>query len=318
VTLVDPDTYESRNLWIQDITPGAIGRSKAWVQARRLQRINPQLRVEAIALAVEDVPLGRLRCDLILACLDSRRARQTVNEVAWRLGIPWIDAGVLGAQMLARVNVYEPAPDNPCLECAWSQADYEAIEQEYPCAGGSSSARPSDSPSALGALAASLLAIECQKLLAGDAGCAAKGSQVTIDARWQQLHATSFRRHAGCRFDHRRWEIAPLVCRLSEFTLGQALDLGGELRVMGQRFVGALVCPGCGRREERFRLRLNRPASRCRGCGRRLAPLDFALDQLDSRLPAEIRGFTLAQAGILGGDVLSVNGKHYEIVPEAA
>jgi len=96
VTLVDPDNYERRNLWSQDITPGAIGRSKARVQARRLQRINPQLRVEAIASAVEDVPLGRLRCDLILACLDSRRARQTVNEVAWRLGIPWIDAGVLG------------------------------------------------------------------------------------------------------------------------------------------------------------------------------------------------------------------------------
>jgi ssDNA-binding Zn-finger/Zn-ribbon topoisomerase 1 len=283
-----------------------------------LQRINPQLRVEAIASAVEDVPLGRLRCDLILACLDSRRARQTVNEVAWRLGIPWIDAGVLGAQLLARVNVYDPAPDGPCLECAWSQTDYEAIEQEYPCAGGSGAPRPSDSPSALGALAASLLAIECQKLLAGDDGCAANGSQVTIDARWRQLHVTNFRRRAGCRFDHRRWELAPLACRLGEFTIGQALELGGGLRVMGHRFIEALMCPGCGWSEPQRRLRLNRPASRCPVCGRRLVPLGFPLDQLDSKLPAESRGRTLAQAGIAGGDVLSVDGKHYEILAEAA
>ncbi|MDX6614340.1 MAG: molybdopterin-synthase adenylyltransferase, partial [Blastocatellia bacterium] len=75
VTLIDRDVYEPPNLLTQDITPRDVGRRKALVQARRLARINPDLRVRAIAEAVERVPLGLLRADVILACLDSRRAR---------------------------------------------------------------------------------------------------------------------------------------------------------------------------------------------------------------------------------------------------
>ena len=54
-------------------------------------------------------------CDLIVSCLDSKAARQHVNEIAWRLGTPWIDCGVLGSQSLVRVNAYFPAQGSPCL-----------------------------------------------------------------------------------------------------------------------------------------------------------------------------------------------------------
>src|SRR5439155_23871873 len=130
------------------------------VQARRLRRINPALAVTEIFAAVENVALGLLRGAVLLACLDSRAARRSVNTAVWRLGMPWIDAGVLADGLLARVNVYLPGPDQPCLECAWEERDYEALEQEYPCAG-QGVAPATNAPSALGALAASLQALEC-------------------------------------------------------------------------------------------------------------------------------------------------------------
>src|ERR1035438_6534958 len=135
VTLVDRDVYEPRNVVNQDILPRDVGKPKVHVQARRLAEIRPDLEIDAIHAPLESLPLGAWRVDLIAACLDSRAARQTVNERAWRLGVPWVDSGVLGSEWLARVNVYAPAYDAPCLECAWSDADYRLLSQRYPCAG---------------------------------------------------------------------------------------------------------------------------------------------------------------------------------------
>jgi len=62
-------------------------------------------------MGVENVPLGQLRSDLILAGLDSRRARMEVNRAALRLGLPWFDAGVLGEDLLVRITRYRPGVD---------------------------------------------------------------------------------------------------------------------------------------------------------------------------------------------------------------
>ena len=115
VTLIDRDVYEASNLQTQDITPQDVGKRKTAVQARRLKRINPAIRVTAIHDSVERVPLGKLRSNVILACLDSRVARQHVNQFAWRLGVPLIDAGVEAGGMLAasqrvRARCRKPVP----------------------------------------------------------------------------------------------------------------------------------------------------------------------------------------------------------------
>ena len=179
VTLIDRDVYEARNVYAQDITPRDVGKPKAVVQARRLRRIRPSLHVEAISDAVERIPMGTLRSDVILSCLDSRISRQQVSQFAWRLGIPLIDAGVEAGGLLARVNVYVPGRDTPCLECAWDDRDYDALEQTYPCLGHAEVAA-TNAPSSLGSLAASLQAIECLKLLDGRADQAVVGKQVLL------------------------------------------------------------------------------------------------------------------------------------------
>jgi molybdopterin/thiamine biosynthesis adenylyltransferase len=254
VTIVDPDVYEAKNLVSQDISPCDVGARKVTVQARRLRTLSERrLRVVAVANRVEHVPAGRLVADVIVACLDSRASRQHVNQVAWRLGVPWIDAGVEPSQLLARVNVYVPALDTACLECAWSDADYAALEQSYPCAGDVAAPAATAGPSALGALAAALQAIECQKLLRGLTAQAAIGRQVLIDAASHRHFVTSYRRNSACRLHpHRPLDIEHVRETPSGLTLDaiftravrDGCGSGPALSVEGRRFAERFVPAG--------------------------------------------------------------------------
>ena len=332
ITLIDKDRYEPANVRSQDIMPRDVGKLKAVVQARRLLRINRRLRVEAITDAVERVPLGRLRADVILACLDSRIARQHVNQFGWRLGVPLIDAGVEAGGLLARVNVYVPGPDNPCLECAWDDRDYEALEQTYPCQGFATTIAATNAPSSLGALAAALQAIECQKLLKGEFDRVAFGKQVLIDASHHKHYVTSFRRNPNCRFSgHDVWNIQRLSCSLKEFTLDQALKLGPAsvggsvgLSLEGKPFVRRLACTGCGAARSLLRLECSlRDTDRtCAKCGRRMVAGGFDFLERLSRAYVSRRelGRSLKRLGLRQGDVFTIGDGvrefHYEIAQE--
>src|SRR5262249_24087317 len=135
ITIVDRDVYDAGNLRSQNITPRDIGRPKAEVQARRLIQDRPGLQTRAIVEDVKSVPLGMLRGDVILSCVDSALARLYINQSAFRLGVPWIDAGVQADGLLARIHVFASHPDAACLECGWSERDYSALDYEYPCSG---------------------------------------------------------------------------------------------------------------------------------------------------------------------------------------
>jgi len=330
VTLIDHDVYEAKNLASQDITRRDLGRPKAMGQARRLRRIAPEITATAVAERVEDVPLGLLHGDVLLACLDSRAARRTVNLCAWRLGVPWIDAGVRREDLLARVNVYRPGPDEPCLECAWEDRDYETAEQAYPCAADEGPA-PTNAPSGLGALAAALQALECEKLLAGRHEHVAAGSQVTISALGHRHYVTRFAANPGCRFDHARWNVEALdrqpdALALAEtFRLGRgALGAQHEMRlgVANQLFASALGCPACGhRREFSLRLlgRLGAAARACPQCGRpmRAGGGDVVEWLAASGLPPALRQASLGDLGARPGDVVTLAGPtgvaHFQI-----
>jgi adenylyltransferase/sulfurtransferase len=321
VTLIDHDRYEERNLWNQAIAPSAVGRPKVAVQAAELRRVNPAIEVQAIAARVEHLPLGALRADLILACLDGRRARMHVNEIAWRLGVPWIDAGVLADGALARLEFFAPGPDAPCMECRFSDADYRAVEQTYLCA--ADSALPTNAPSGLGALAAALQALECARVLRGakhgDVAGLGPGDQAVISASGYAMHRTAHRRNAACRFDHHQWEVKLLPLPAAVETAGalfEWLDGGGgaqvSVRVAGARVVRRMQCPHCDACRDTLRLtRFGRFAGqpvRCRACRVAMSPVAF--DTTDD-LPAagltrgQRRG-TLAAIGLRPGDILAV------------
>jgi hypothetical protein len=318
LTLIDPQTYEAANVAVQNIDIADVGQPKAAAQAARIKRIRPDLDVTAIEARIEDVPRGKLRCDLIVSCLDSKLARQHVNEIAWRLNIPWIDCGVLGSQSLVRVNAYVPGSDGPCLECAWNPGeggDYALLEQEYLC-GATGAAFPTMATSALGALAASLVVVEIAKYARDGREALAASKQLVFDAEHHIAQLTSQCRNPCCRFDHAVWSVKPWVCRLSSTTVREALTELGSLRVEGHHFVTEQVCPGCG--YEEHRMRLNRPLARCPECKRRLAPVGAGpVERLEPKHAGSFLAMTLGDMGLEAGDIVSCSRGQLELTEEA-
>jgi molybdopterin/thiamine biosynthesis adenylyltransferase len=319
LTIVDRDRYDATNIAGQDIEARHVGEPKAVAQARRVRHAVPHLQVTALVAAVEDVPLGALQGSLIAACLDSRAARMTVNQAAWRLGVPWVDAGIDAGGLLARVRVYVPAPAAACLECGWDRRDYDALEQTYPCAAGATAA-PTAAPSALGALAAAIQAIECDKLLAGDMSGALVGREVLLDARFNTLLVTAYPRNPACRMpDHDGWRISPLGARHTDTTVGDALAVGGALRgaagglsfgIAGQRFVTTLRCRACGVVRPCFKLdrRVRSSPPRCRRCGQPVHPTGMDVDDMlpADGVPIDVRDRPLAALGVRARDVVTL------------
>jgi molybdopterin/thiamine biosynthesis adenylyltransferase len=327
VTLIDKDRYEAGNLQGQDISPAQVGRPKAVVQARRARRINPQLSVTAIHADVEDLPLGALRASVIVACVDSRKTRMVLNQAAYRLGVPWLDAGIEADGLLARVRPFVPAEESPCLECAWEQADYDALEQTYACASGTSA--PTNAPSALAALAASLQAIECDKLLCEGRASILARPEVLLDARHHRHYVTKYPRNSACRMpDHGGWRITRLddaPATLSDFfALGDALRgaaQGLSLSVASQRIVTEIRCRGCGASRGVFLLErqvsIARPS--CEQCGHGMVPLGSGLsDEVSlSMVPSRERGRPLSELGLAVRDVVTLStpevDAHFEL-----
>jgi molybdopterin/thiamine biosynthesis adenylyltransferase len=331
VTIVDKDTYGSNNLDTQDITPADIGHPKAIVQARRIKEINPRLDVEAIVETVENVPRGRLKADVILAGVDSKAARQYINQLAWRLDVPWIDSGVDGQALYARVNVYCPGEETPCIECAWDDKTYENLPQVFPCMEKAADPTPTNAPTTIGALAASLLVIECSKILLGQREEAAVGKQVLIDARHHKHYVTSFRRNTNCRFDHNVWPIERLNCRPESVMLGEILQTGADtlqdpdvafVAPEGKRFVTRVKCPSCADSRQVLCLpgRGNLEDQACATCGVAMIPIGFEMMEhlTAGEIPTRFLSLTLSSIGVKPHDVIGfrngVRTKHYEIV----
>jgi molybdopterin/thiamine biosynthesis adenylyltransferase len=128
IILIDHDRYMADNLRSQDIGQSEVGRPKVSVLAERLRKIDSALDVLAVLDRFENVPLGLCANAVVMSCVDSRLARLQINQAAWRMSSPWIDAAVNAPGLLVRVSVYVPGVDAPCIECGWDADDYEQLE----------------------------------------------------------------------------------------------------------------------------------------------------------------------------------------------
>lgn len=324
VTVIDRDRYDAGNTRGQHIDERDVGEAKVRVQARRLRRIDPALEVVAIRAEVEHVPLGVLRGDVIVAALDSRRARMVVNQAAWRLGVPWIDAGVHADGMLARVRVLVPAEGAPCLECGWDQADYDALEQAYPCAPGVTPGA-TGAPAPLAALAAAIQAAECERLLGSDEAHTSAGREVLIGLRPHTHSVATYPRNPSCRMpDHDGWRIGPLGLTPNRATLDDLMAIGSTLRgasaslafaVAGQRMATSLRCDGCGAVHPTCMVeRLARSSRRRCQCGGRRRATGFDLQTFApaAAIPAELRDRRLSDIGVRARDVLTFRTPEFD------
>ncbi len=312
ITVVDPDRFEPHNLTGQSIRRADIGRAKALVQKRRIAEIDPRIEVRAVVRRFEDFPIGADLPDVILTALDGRAPRMAVNQAAWHLGgIPVIDTGVNPDGSLVRLSTQLPSPDAACLECTWSDQDYAELEQRYACDGEVLAAAPTGAPAALGGLAASLQALECERLLEG-APLAPR--EVMISAEWDRHFVTPLRRNPDCRFDHQRFDLEVFDRSPGDLQFGEVLEIAGgsseaRFRVEGNLFVHTVRCASCGvfRKTLRLRNRLRPRELRCGACGGSMSFGGFdCTEWLDRHTLHPLRRRSLRSAGLAPGDVLTI------------
>ena len=80
---------------------------------------------------ITDLGLGLFAdVDVVIGCLDNREARLWVNRQCWKVGTPWVDAGIQEIQGVVKVFV---PPDSACYECAMTERDYQLLNLRYSC-----------------------------------------------------------------------------------------------------------------------------------------------------------------------------------------
>ncbi len=317
IILVDPDSYDESNLATQMIDRSALGKPKVEVQAASVLAINPRIQVETFEEPVENVPLESLRSSVFISCVDSRRARQSINRIAWRCSSPLIDAAV-DAPSLIRINAYSPGEKAPCLECSWDQASYDLLEQDYPCDAADLSAPATMAPAELGLLAASLQAAELRKLInpAPNQGNSLVGAQLMLDTSTHEQYLAQFKYTRDCRFDHFRWEVETVNFDLRSSRLADLFDAAQTqadpvISLEGHVFATHLDCIACGKRSTAGLSLYHRLPARARRCpcgGQMFAPGFFSFETLQrSDLSPANLDLKLTALGFRYGDVITVD-----------
>jgi molybdopterin/thiamine biosynthesis adenylyltransferase len=144
--IVDFDRVEISNLSRTVLfDEGDIGRPKASTAARALERLNPEIQVEAMDGDLEtDLGAGEIRdCDLVLGCLDSIYARWVLNRACQKAGRPWINAGINAS--VGEVSLYVPGK-GACYECGMTRQMWQQIHERRSCMLLPSKLRPATVP----------------------------------------------------------------------------------------------------------------------------------------------------------------------------
>jgi molybdopterin/thiamine biosynthesis adenylyltransferase len=158
--IVDRDFVELNNLQRQvlfDERDAADGTPKAVAAADRLARINADVTVEPV---VADVNAGNIESlvdsvHLILDGTDNFEARYLVNDLAVKLGLPWVYGACVGAEGM--VMPILPG-DTPCLRCVFPEAPPPGVGPTCDTVGVLAS---------IVQIVASLQAVEAVKILTG-------------------------------------------------------------------------------------------------------------------------------------------------------
>jgi molybdopterin/thiamine biosynthesis adenylyltransferase len=123
LVIVDYDLVETSNLSrTVFFEKGDVGKPKAEVLSRKLQKNYPYVDPIVYRSRVEDLPTEvYLNSDVIVSGLDNVPSRMHLASVSRRYSIPMVDAGTIGYEI--RVQAYIP-PDNPCPICPLPPGNY--------------------------------------------------------------------------------------------------------------------------------------------------------------------------------------------------
>jgi adenylyltransferase/sulfurtransferase len=310
--VIDFDRVEYSNLSRTVLFREAdVGRPKADAAAEALGRLNPDVRVRAVAGDLfYDVGLGHYRHSaLAVGCLDNLAARAQMGLCCALAGIPFLDGGMWSLGGEARWFL---AGAGPCFDCTLADDDRARADERRSCTGFRGPDRPEAGPAATlastAAIVGGLLAQEAAKWLCRQP--VAAGRALVYNGQALTLHRAELPRNPDCRSAHRPYEgVVELPRGAADLTPRELFTLaGGEGLVLelGRDFLGALHCDACGRRHE-----VGRPLGQvpeeersCPRCGALRRPevvrtLDGASPYLD---------VPLARLGVPPAEVLAVHG----------
>ncbi len=178
-----------------------------------------------------------------------------------------------------------------------------------------------NAPRALGALAASLCALQVEPIFAGRAP--AMGCELRIDAASRRSLDTRLVRNPSCRGSHLRWTLlrADPALSLRDVLALAAPGRDAQLRCFGTEWVRALRCGDCGHETGFWRTAASLAAAtpRCERCAAPLVVVSFDLrSSLPlSSIPAAVQERPLRELGLRLHDALSVEwpdaSVHFEL-----
>lgn len=191
IRVIDQDTVETHNLHRQILyNPDDLRYPKAEVAAKKLQKQNPTIKIEAASENVnaDNVELLLKDVDVVVDGLDNMQTRHIVNRACVKLHIPYVFGAAIGLE--GNLSVFAP-PQTGCLECLMP----------------SSSTRSDQSCSTVGVLGTttgiigSLQAMETIKLLAG-VGSTLMGKLMVCDFRAMDFTTLSIAENPRCSVCH--------------------------------------------------------------------------------------------------------------------
>lgn len=124
VRVVDRDFVEPSNLQRQvlfDESDVASNMPKAEAAAVKLRQINSSITVEPVVADIDRTNVEDLcrDADLILDGSDNFEVRYLINDVAVKLGKPWVYGGAVGSQGMSMTII---PGETPCLRCVFEAA----------------------------------------------------------------------------------------------------------------------------------------------------------------------------------------------------
>lgn len=328
ILIFDRDSIEMSNLSRSILYRASDnGQPKAATAARAVREINPNVKTGwQNGDIILDLGLGALRrVDVVIGCLDNREARLHINRACWKVGRPWVDAGI--GQLNGQARVFRPG-HGACYECSFSDADYQQIS--IPChalASKYTSEGKIPTTPTIASIVAAVQVQEALKLLNLEhwEGRTLAGKEFIFNGTVGQSSVVGLKERAGC-FAHTTIEPSRLV-ELPEASARRTT--GAELLAMAREALGPtavvdlnfelaveLRCAAC-----RDATRVLRPARRlfredleCGKCGQArylvtthtlgAGAADYAEDFLD--LP-------LAELGVPPLDILEARGPYGEV-----
>lgn len=125
--IIDRDVIELSNLHRQTMfDEDDVGQVKVEVAAKKLQKLNPDCKVEPLAISVNDyTALEAIHgCDVVIDALDSVNARYALNKACVKFGIPFVTGAAVGVSG----QVFTVLPGTTaCYHCMFPSLDEDSM-----------------------------------------------------------------------------------------------------------------------------------------------------------------------------------------------